>query len=107
MPDISHINGLDGTVYNLKDNEARSVVIPLTLASASWQNNSITVSNNKLIANGYAYIVAPASSSYIEYGKAQVYADDVVTNGYITFYCGKVPTTNLSVNLIRMKLADD
>ena len=74
----------------------------ITLASASWSSNAQTVSNANFIASGYAYIVSPASASFSDYGNAQIYADDVTTDGSMTFHCTSAPSTNLTVNIARV-----
>lgn len=74
----------------------------VTLASASWSSNAQTVSNANFIASGYAYIVSPASASFSDYGNAQIYADDVTTDGSMTFHCTSAPSTNLTVNIARV-----
>lgn len=73
----------------------------VTLSSASWSANVQTVSDAKFLTTGYAYIVAPASSSFADYGSAQIYADDVTTAGQMTFHCNTTPTSNLTVNIVR------
>ena len=73
----------------------------VTLSSSGWSSNAQTVSDAKFIASGYSYIVSPASSSFADYGAAQIYADDVSTNGQMTFHCTDVPSSNLTVNVVR------
>lgn len=77
----------------------------VTLASASWSNNAQTVSNANFVASGYSYIVSPASASFADYGAAQIYADDVTTDGQMTFHCTDVPSGNLTVNVVRVVTA--
>jgi hypothetical protein len=74
----------------------------VTLAAASWSNNQQTVSNAKFIASGYAYAVAPNSVSQLDYAEAQIYVDNVNNNGVMKFYCVNVPTSDLTVNVIRV-----
>ena len=74
----------------------------ITLASASWSSNAQTVSDAKFIASGYSYIVSPASASFADYCAAQIYADDVTTTGQMTFHCTDVPSSNLTVNIVRV-----
>ena len=74
----------------------------VTLASASWSSNAQTVSDAKFVASGYAYIVSPASASFADYGAAQIYADNVTTDGSMTFHCTDVPSSNLTVNIVRV-----
>jgi len=74
----------------------------VTLSSSGWSSNTQTVSDAKFIASGYSYIVSPASASFADYGAAQVYADDVSTNGSMTFHCTDAPSSNLTVNVVRV-----
>lgn len=93
-----HVHPKDTSKANASDFTAFTV----TLASASWSNNAQTVSDAKFIASGYAYIVSPGSASFTAYGEAQIYADDVSTAGQMTFHCADVPTSNLTVNVVRV-----
>jgi len=74
----------------------------VTLSSASWVGNAQTVSNANFVANGYAYIVSPASASFTAYGEAQIYADNVTTDGQMTFHCDSEPSADLTVNVVRV-----
>lgn len=74
----------------------------VTLASASWSSKAQTVSNANFVNSGYAYEVSPASASFVKYGEAQIYADDVSTTGQMTFHCENVPDSNLTVNVVRV-----
>lgn len=74
----------------------------VTLASASWSSNAQTVSNANFLASGYAYIVSPASASFAAYGEAQIYADNVSTDGSMVFHCDSAPNANLTVNIARV-----
>lgn len=74
----------------------------VTLSSSGWSSNAQTVSDAKFIASGYSYIVSPVSSSFTAYGEAQIYADNVSTDGSMTFHCVNVPSSNLMVNVVRV-----
>ena len=81
------------------------VELTATLAAASWSSKAQPVSNAAFVASGYAYIVAPASSSYAAYASAQIYADDVTTDGSMTFHCvGDVPSSDLTVNILKVEV---
>lgn len=75
--------------------------VTLSGGSGSWGSNQQTVSNSNFRASGFSYIVSPASSSFGDYATAVIYADDVTTNGQMTFHCIDVPSNNLTVNIIR------
>lgn len=78
------------------------VSFTVTLTTAGWSNNAQTVSNANFATSGYAYIVSPASSSFSDYGASQIYADDVTTNGQMTFHCEEAPSSALTVNISRV-----
>ena len=92
-----HIHPTDTSRAKASDFEAFTV----TLSTSSWSTNVQTVSNAAFIASGYAYVVSPASSSFIAYGEAQIYADNVTTNGSMTFHCVDEPSSALTVNIVR------
>ena len=93
-----HIHPTDTTRAAVADFKSFTV----TLASASWSSLAQTVSNANFITSGYAYIVSPASASFVDYGTAQIYADDVTTTGQMTFHCVDTPSSNLTVNITRV-----
>lgn len=74
----------------------------VTLASGSWSSKAQTVSNANFLATGYAYLVYPQGSHMAIYSEDIVYADNVTTDGQMTFHCTTVPTSNLTVNIVRM-----
>lgn len=74
----------------------------VTLAAASWSSNAQTVSNANFLASGYAYIVSPASASFTAYGEAQIYADNVSADGSMVFHCDSAPSSDLTVNIVRV-----
>ena len=84
----------------------KSVAFTVTLTAASWTNNNQTISDPRFVSTGYAYTVAPASSSFVDYADSMVYADDVTTNGQMVFHCDSTPTADLTVNIVRMVTAE-
>ena len=99
-----HVHPTDtsrASANDLSTLSAKFDAFTVTLSSASWSANAQTVSNAKFFATGYAYIVAPASSSFTDYASAQIYADDVTTAGQMTFHCNTTPSANLTVNIVR------
>ena len=74
----------------------------VTLLAANWSSNQQTVLNANFIASGYAYIVSPASASFAAYGEAQIYADNVTADGSMTFHCDSAPSSDLTVNVVRV-----
>ena len=82
------------------DYGARSFSI--TLAAADWSSNEQTITNAYFVTVGYGFIVSPDSSSFADYARAVIYADDVTSAGQMTFHCTNTPSTDLTVNIIRV-----
>ena len=77
----------------------------MSLPASGWSGNAQTVSHAKLAKEGYAYIMQPAGGSYGAYSAAEIYADDVTVDGQITFHCAATPTTNVTVNVLKVEVA--
>ena len=86
--------------------QKKHIAAAVTLTAAGWSDNSQTISNEKFMSAGYAYTVAPASSSFADYAEAMVYADDVTVDGQMVFHCDSAPTADLTVNIVRMVTAE-
>ena len=82
-------------------NVSTSITFDITLSSEGWSNNTQTISNSNFVTSGYWYSVAPAPADFIEYSTCGVRAADVTTSGSITFYCEDVPSSNLTVHIVR------
>ena len=80
---------------------APAVAFQVTLTTSSWSSGSQSVSSVNFSASGYAYFVSPAESSLVEYSECKIYADDVSTDGAMTFHCSAVPENALTVNVLR------
>ena len=78
------------------------VSFTVTLTTVGWSSKAQTVSNANFVTSGYAYMVSPVSTSFLDYGTAQIYADDVTTTGQMTFHCEDVPSSALTVNIVRV-----
>ena len=96
---MAKINQLQVNGTNHDICSSNSFTIQLTVAG--WSSKAQTISNANFQASGYAYVISPASGSFKAYGEAQIYADDISTNGQITFHCENVPTAALTVNVTR------
>lgn len=89
-------------VVATKGTDYGALSFTVTLTVEGWSSNEQTVSNVNFVASGYGYIVSPASGSFIDYGSAQIYADDVTVDGQMTFHCTDAPNTALTVNISRV-----
>ena len=85
-----------------KGTDYAALSFQITLASANWSSNEQTVSNANFLASGYAYVITPNGSDVSAYGTAQIYADDIDTDGQITFHCTTAPSSDLTVNVMRV-----
>ena len=97
---------IEETNTALQKKADKSVDFTVTLTAAGWADNAQTISDARFVSTGYAYTVAPASGSFANYADAMVYADDVTTNGQMLFHCDSTPTTDLTVNIVRMVTAE-
>lgn len=93
---------IDSALFDSKADKTAFRSFTITLASNAWINQSQTIYDGKFLATGYAYVISPASVNFTNYAEAQIYADDVSTDGQITFHCIDVPSSNLTVNIIRV-----
>ena len=78
--------------------------ITVTIPASGWSNGTQTVNNAGLLANGYGYIPAPDAQSFEMYAACVVRADDVETDGEVTFRCSDTPAGNLTVNIMRIEV---
>ena len=78
-------------------------VFTVTLTAAGWNSNSQTVSDERFLASGYAYVTNPADDDFTKWGGAIVRGQDVTTNGQMTFTCEETPAENITVKIIRLE----
>lgn len=91
----TEISGLNSNL-STKQNNITSVTV--TLSASGWSDNTQTVSASNVTASNIIW-VSPAPASFDAYGKAGVRAT-AQGAGTITFTCVKVPTENLSVEVV-------
>lgn len=85
--------------------EVQHVGICVTLPAAGWSNGAQTVTHASLLADGnYFYYVGPDADSRRIYDSFGVTADNVTTNGQMTFRCDSVPTSELTVYILRLEV---
>nr|DAF72197.1 MAG TPA: hypothetical protein [Bacteriophage sp.] len=78
--------------------------IDVTLSTSGWSNKQQTVVNSAFLASGYKYIVSPAYASFSAYNSAKVKAMDVTANTKMVFTCETVPTSSLTVQILRVRV---
>jgi hypothetical protein len=76
----------------------------IMLATSGWSSNKQTASNSLLVKDGYDYIVAPSPANYSAYNSASIYAQDITTDGSLTFVCSETPTEALEVTVLRIEV---
>lgn len=75
----------------------------VTLPATGWRSGTQAVQNEAFRAKGYAYIYAPKSESFLAYLEAQVFADDVTTDGYMVFHVITPPDDTITINIFRQE----
>jgi len=86
----------------VKGTDYGALSFTVTLTSNGWSSNTQTITDSRFATSGYAYTVSPASASRTAYNDSNVYADDVTVASKMTFHCDSAPSSNLTVNVIRM-----
>ena len=104
-------NGIDGSMsgstYNISlGAHNHTAMFSVTLTASGWSSKKQTVSDSRFATSGYAYIVRPAPESFSSYVEAGVYASNITTEGQITFNCNDVPTSNLTVYIMRTEASE-
>ena len=90
---ILHKTSLDlGQSVSLKNPQISFYV---TLPTANWSNRTQTVKHEYFLANNNHW--------YVVCGDTGVKADNVTTNGEITFHCEMLPEKDLTVNILRLE----
>lgn len=84
---------------------ARKIVV--SLPSSGWENKAQTATDADLLASGFTYVVTPDGPSYGQYAACMVYADDITTDGEITFHCDDAPTVDLTVVITRIEVENE
>lgn len=85
--------------------DSKAVAFTVTLSTVGWSENTQAVSDARFLTDGYAYSVAPDSGSFSAYGEAMIYADNVTTAGQMRFHCSEAPSTDLTVNILRIEVS--
>jgi len=99
------LNDVQSNLLTLNaDKQEKLVSFTVTLPVSWWDTYyfEIYVEDERFLTGNYDYIISPVPSSLEKYSAAGVYADTVSTNGEICFYCDVIPTSNLSVCVLRI-----
>ena len=79
------------------------VVFTVTLLASGWSSNSQTVSDERFLASGYAYITNPADADFAKWAAAMIRGQDVTAAGQMAFTCEETPAENITVKIIRLE----
>jgi hypothetical protein len=94
------------TAYDLAAAKAaKGNLLTVTLTASGWTDSQQTVTDEALVASGYGYIVTPDPASYASYAAAGVRAQNVTTDGSISFVCSKTPTVDLTVSILKTEVS--
>lgn len=83
----------------------------LTVPANGWNSETLSqtmtfasgdTNYGKFLAYGYAYQVAPAYASLNDYVKSQIFMEDVTTDNTVVFHCKSVPSTDITLNVMRV-----
>lgn len=92
-------NTLNKIIHNGDEYELPTQnTITVTLASASWSNNEITVTAT-WVTTSNTVIVSPDPSSITNYTDAKIYCSAQGSNS-LTFTCDTVPSRAITVNVV-------
>lgn len=98
----------EATILDGENGGLAGAIFTVTLPAESWADGQQAVENEQFVAaDRYAYIVGPASDSYEAYIAANVRADDVDTDGSMTFKCETPPDGELTVNIMKVEVPDN
>lgn len=97
------------TVYNGRDGEGSGDVIGIsfsvTLLANSWVDGIQNINDSRFRSDAWiSYLVGPASTNYQDYVESVIHADDVTTEGVMTFHSEADPGVDLSVNILRLEV---
>lgn len=99
---ISVYNGRNGTGAG----DVLGITFDLVLPASGWVNGELTIADSRLLAlSTHKYLVDADEASREEYLECNVQARNITTTGFITFKNDTDPTTDLTVNVIRLELS--
>lgn len=82
-------------------------VFTVTLLASAWSEKSQTVSDERFVTSGYAFITNPADESFTAWAEAVIHGQDVTVAGQMTFTCaGDAPTGDITVKIIRLEATE-
>ena len=82
----------------------KSSAVEVTLTIAGWSNNEQTVNSMSFETSNYRYVVGPVYASDTEYNRCKIKAKDVTEAGKMTFVCSAVPSSALTVQVLKVRI---
>lgn len=83
-------------------------LITVTLPAAKWSGRAQKIEHKSLVASsGYCYFVCGDADCFMDCSDTGIKADNVTTDGEITFRCEVTPDVNLTVNILRLEVDTD
>lgn len=86
------------TQTDLATKQAQHSTLSLTLASANWSSNTITVTATWVTASN-TVIISPDPSSFTNYTNAKIYCSSQASDS-LTFTCLSTPSNDITVNVV-------
>ena len=84
---------------------AQHTGITVTLPTENWSGRAQTVQDEFLLADGkYWYIVCADADCFMAASETGVKADNITTDGQVTFRCEVTPTENLTISILRLEV---
>ena len=84
---------------------AQHAGITVTLPAEKWSGRAQTVQDESLLADGkYWYIVCADADCFMAASETGVKADNITTDGQVTFRCEVTPTENLTISILRLEV---
>ena len=82
-------------------------LITVTLPAAKWSGRAQKIEHKSLVASsGYCYFVCGDADCFMDCSDTGIKADNVTTDGEITFRCEVTPDVNLTVNILRLEVVE-
>lgn len=100
----SQLSGDVATNLQNQITQNKSTGVEVTLTVAGWSGKEQTVNNVAFETSNYKYIVGPVYASDEMYNKCKVKAKDVTEAGKLTFVCTTVPTSALTVQVLKVRV---
>lgn len=81
-----------------------SGVLTGVLQANAWGLNAQTIVVSGAEVDGYVYLAFPVPANFQSYAKAGIYPLDVTIANRMTFNCTKVPSDNITINVLKIKV---